>query len=163
MSSCYCDIQPCFPCSRDAQRSAPLRCASRLHGGVDFMTHPRTITALAALLLAAPAAAQEPLTDVTAAVNRKLVKLYGAGGFAGLNNFATGVLVSPKGHILTVTSSLLTEDLIAHLPDGRRYPAKLVVSEPALDVALLKLVAPPNRPEPDDLDYFDVTKAAARP
>lgn len=128
------------------------------------MTHPRTIAALAAaLLLAAPVAAQEPLTDVTAVVNRKLVKLYGTGGFAGLNNFATGVLVSPKGHILTVASSLLTEDLVAHLPDGRRYPAKLVVSEPALDVALLKLVAPPNRPEPDDLEYFDVTKAAARP
>src|SRR5262245_15901461 len=130
------------------------------------MTRPRTVAALAlviALGTAAPAPAQEPFGDVAAAVNRKMVKIYFAGGLAGLNPYASGVLVSPKGHILTVSSSLLSEELVAHLPDGRRYPAKLVVTEPALDIALLKLVPPPNRPEPNDLEYFDIARAAQRP
>src|SRR5437763_9612937 len=45
------------------------------------MTRPRTVGALvivALLVTAAGAAAQEPFGDVAAAVNRKLVKLYGA-------------------------------------------------------------------------------------
>lgn len=94
------------------------------------------------LLLAGAAAlyAQQPLTPVTVEVNKKLVKLFGAGGFKGLPSYGTGILVSPKGHILTVNNHLvLTQGLRVHLYDGRLYHASLVAREPELDVALLKI------------------------
>ena len=54
--------------------------------------------------------------QVCEAVNAKLVKLFGAGGFSRLNNFGTGILVSPDGHVLTVANSLIdTPNLVVHL------------------------------------------------
>ena len=69
-----------------------------------------------------------------------MVKLFGAGGFKGLPSYGTGILVSPKGHILTVNNHILTTvDLRVHLYDGRFYHAKVVAREPGLDVALVKI------------------------
>lgn len=120
-------------------------------------------TVLAILLaLNVSARAQEPKGRTFAAtadqVNRKVVKLYGSGGFQGLPSYGTGVIVSPKGHILTVASHLLdTQDLRVHLHDGRLFHAKVVVTEPALDAALVKI-------DPvEDLPYFDVEKSAKTP
>src|SRR5262245_46116026 len=48
--------------------------------------------------------AQQSLTSVARDVNRKLVKLFGAGGFKGLPSYGTGIIVSPKGYILTVNN-----------------------------------------------------------
>src|SRR3982074_1789784 len=94
---------------------------------------------LALVLAAASAPAQQPLTPIAADVNKKMVKLFGAGGFKGLPSYGTGVLVSPKGHILTVNNHILgTTDLRVHLYDGRLYHAKVVAREPELDVALVK-------------------------
>ena len=123
----------------------------------------KTVPLAALLFLAAPAAAQESLTDVAAAVNRKVVKLFGSGGFRGVNSYGTGVIVSPKGHILTINSQLLANEVFVHLSDGRRLTARQVVAEPALDVALLKIVNKPDRPEIDDLEFFDITAAAKKP
>src|SRR5262249_23616354 len=93
------------------------------------------------LLLARPALAQAPsLAEVVDQVNQKVVKLYGSGGFRGLASYGSGVLVSPEGHILTVAGPLLdTQDLRIHLYDGRRYHAKVLVVEPELDAALVKI------------------------
>src|SRR5262249_17241478 len=53
------------------------------------------IGAACCLAAAGMLAAQESFTTVTRDVNRKLVKLFGAGGFKGLPSYGTGVLVSP--------------------------------------------------------------------
>lgn len=97
------------------------------------------------------------LAVVTEQVNQKVVKLFGSGGFRGLNSYGSGVLVSPDGYILTASGPLLdTQDLRVHLYDGRRFHAKVLVAEPELDAALVKIDA-------TDLPYFDVAKAAANP
>jgi serine protease Do len=116
--------------------------------------------ALAMMLLSArPLLGQAPppatLGEVVQQVNQKTVKLYGSGGFRGLNSYGSGVLISADGYILTVASPLLdTSDLLVHLSDGRRLHAKVVVAEPELDAALLKI------DKADDLPHFEVNKAA---
>ncbi|GIW80369.1 MAG: serine protease [Gemmatales bacterium] len=116
-------------------------------------------TSLAATTSTARAQQRTSLAKVSEEVNKRMVKLFGAGGFRGLVAYGTGIVVSPEGHILTVANHLLdTQDLRVHLYDGRRYRAKVLVMEPALSAALLKITA-------DDLDlpYFDVEKAAQAP
>jgi serine protease Do len=114
----------------------------------------------AALLCLAPAArAQESFRGVTDQINKRLVKLFGAGGFKGLAHYGTGMMVSPNGHILTVNNHVLdTRDLRVHLYDGRKYHAKVLFKEPALDVALVKIEYKNN-----DLPYFDIPKLAKKP
>jgi S1-C subfamily serine protease len=110
-------------------------------------------------LVSTVALAQQPVTPVTEQVNRKLVKLYGIGGFKGLPSYGTGFLVSPAGHILTVNNHILnTPDVIVHLYDGRLYRAQVVAKEPELDVALLRIDE-----KVQGLPYFNVAEAAARP
>jgi serine protease Do len=104
-------------------------------------------------------AAQQPLTPVAAEVNKKLVKLYGAGGFKGLPSYGTGILVSPRGHILTVNNHLVsTQGLRVHLYDGRSYQASLVAREPELDAALVKI-----DDAVDFLPCFEFDKVAGGP
>lgn len=104
-------------------------------------------------------AAQNSVTETARAVNPKLVKLFGTGGFKGLPSYGTGVLVSPKGYILTVNNHILTSnDLRVHLYDGRSYHAKTVAREPDLDIALLKI-----EQDVDFLPHYEVAKEAARP
>jgi serine protease Do len=118
----------------------------------------KTVVPLALLLCAAGRApAQDSFKTVAAEVNKKMVKLFGAGGFKGLPSYGTGILVSPKGHILTVNNHILTTvDLRVHLYDGRFYHAKVVAREPGLDVALVKI----EERIPDLRDYFDFDQAA---
>lgn len=123
----------------------------------------RTTPWLAALALAlfspALAPAADPLTEVVEKANRKMVKVFGAGGFSRLNNYGTGLVITKDGYVLTVASQLLdTADLVVHLYDGTRLRAKVVVTEPELDVALLKI-----QEEKLDLDHFDFFEAAKRP
>jgi serine protease Do len=91
-------------------------------------------------------------------VNPKTVKLFGSGGFTGLVSYGTGAIVSPDGYVLTVASHMLdTQDLRVHLPDGRRFQAKVVVIEPELDAALVKI------DKVQDLQFFDVEQAGKAP
>jgi serine protease Do len=102
---------------------------------------------------------QQPFTSVAEEVNKKMVKLFGAGGFKGLPSYGTGILVSPNGYILTVNNHILsTTDLRCHLYDGRFYHCKVLAKEPELDVALVKIDA-----EVGNLPHFDFAKAAAAP
>jgi serine protease Do len=113
----------------------------------------------ALLCLALPAWGQQSFRDVTDQVNKKMVKLWGAGGFKRLVSYGTGMLVSPKGHILTVNNMLLdTQDLRIHLWDGRKYHAKVLFKEPALDVALIVI-----EDKLEDLPYFDLAQEASKP
>jgi S1-C subfamily serine protease len=115
------------------------------------------VTAL--LLATSPLPAQTVRSgSVTDFVNQRMVKIFGSGGIKGINAYGSGVLVSPEGHVLTINTPMLdTPDLVVHLWDGRRVSAKVVVTEPELDAALLKI------DKLDDLPYFDVARAAKQP
>jgi serine protease Do len=97
------------------------------------------------------------LAQVVERVNQRVVKLFGSGGYRGLNSYGTGILISADGYVLTVSSPLVdTPDMVVHLSDGRRVHARAVVAEPDLDAALLKLE------KVDELPYFDLGQAAQR-
>lgn len=116
---------------------------------------------LAALLTAATMHAEDSFAQVCDKVNPKLVKLFGAGGFKGLQSYGSGIVVSPDGYILTINSHILdTQDLRVHLADGTHYHAKVVAIDPELDVALVKIGD--NKIKVEDLPYFDVVEAAKR-
>src|SRR5262245_8795582 len=88
------------------------------------------------------AAASDPFNELAEKTNKKLVKLFGAAGFSRLNNFGTGIIISKDGYVLTVASQLLdTSDLVVHLHDGQRMKAQVVVVEPELDAAIIKIRA----------------------
>jgi len=129
------------------------------------MIRKLTTGVLTAFLLGATslsARADQSFAEVSQKVNQRLVKLFGSGGIKGLASYGTGVIVSPDGYILTIYSHILdTQDLRVHLYDGTRYHAKVVVTEPELDVALVKIGDEKNKVE--DLPYFDVFEAAKQP
>jgi serine protease Do len=122
---------------------------------------------LAAVAFLDTASASDPFNEVAAAVNQKVVKLFGAGGFRGITNYGTGLLISSDGHILTCTSQMLeSSEIVVHLSDGRRMRAVVMVVEPELDIALLKIRVEgkkPDEPTGLDLPYFDLPAAAERP
>jgi serine protease Do len=119
------------------------------------------LAALALLAIPYAAPAQKSVADVAEQVNKKLVKIFGAGGIRGLPHYGTGIVISADGYVLTANSHILdTADLRVHLYDGTRMSAKVVCIEPELDVALLKIGT-----EKDELDlpFFNVVEAAKRP
>jgi len=95
-----------------------------------------------------------PLSAAIDEVQPKIVKLYGVGGFRGLEPYQSGILISSTGHILTALSTVLdTDDLTAVLGDGRKYTAKLLGADPRLEAAVLKIDA-------RDLPCYDLAAAA---
>jgi serine protease Do len=122
--------------------------------------------AAAAFVAPASASAADPLADVVEKANRRLVKVFGAGGFSRLNNYGTGIVISKEGHILTAASQLLdTADLVVHTYDGQRLRAQVIVTEPLLDVALIKVRVDGKKiDEPNglDMEFFDFDEAVKR-
>ena len=85
----------------------------------------------------------------------KMVKIYGAGGLAGLESYQSGFLISAHGHVLTVWSYVLDSDTVTvTLNDGRKFEATLVGADPRLEIAVLKI-------EADNLPYFDLKLAVS--
>ncbi|MDY3552106.1 S1C family serine protease [Gemmata sp. JC717] len=122
-------------------------------------------------VFAAPAAgrAADPFAETVDKANRKLVKIFGAGGFQRLNNYGTGIVISSEGHILTVASQLLdTSDLVVHMHDGQRLRAQVVATEPLLDAALIKIkvegkkIDEPNGLNLGEKEYFNFEEAVKR-
>jgi serine protease Do len=107
------------------------------------------------LLYGSTALADGPgLARVIDQAQAKMVKIYGAGGFRGMEGYQSGFLISAEGHILTALSYVLDTDRIkVTLNDGRRYEAKLLGGDPRLEVAVLKI-------EAANLAHFDLAKAA---
>lgn len=99
--------------------------------------------------------AESPTDAVIRASLPKIVKLYGAGGFRGLEAYGTGFLVSAEGHVVTSWRPLLdAEPVTAVLDDGRRFAARLTSADPEFRLALLKLEGP-GAPFP----HFDLDEA----
>jgi serine protease Do len=99
------------------------------------------------------ASAADSLAQVIESAQTKIVKIYGAGGVAGLEPYQSGFLISATGHIATAWSYVLDTDYVtATLADGRRFEAKLVGADPRLELAILKI-------EATDLAHFDLAAA----
>ncbi|QDS99424.1 S1C family serine protease [Adhaeretor mobilis] len=98
------------------------------------------------------------LRSVLRETQKKVVKIYGAGGLRQMEAYQSGILISAEGHVLTVLSYVLdTDDLAVVLDDGQLFEAELLASDPVLELALLKLPAESSVPH-FDLDKH--TKAA---
>lgn len=86
--------------------------------------------------------AQSGFKLTTALTQPKVVKIVGSGGFQGLEPYQSGFLISGQGHILTVWSYVLDNDVVtATLNDGQRFDAKLVGYDPRIEIAILKIDA----------------------
>jgi serine protease Do len=97
----------------------------------------------------------QTLQTVARSVQLKVVKLYGAGGFQGLESYQSGMLVSNEGHVLTVWSYVLdADDIVVVLDDGRRFTAKHVAADPLSEIALLKF-----DPGDEKIPHFDLSAA----
>jgi serine protease Do len=108
-----------------------------------------------ALYPTATASATSSFATAIADVQPRIVKIYGAGGFRGLEHYQSGFLISPDGYVLTVWSYVLDVDsVMVVLDDGRRLPANLVGSDPRLEIAVLKI-------EAEDLPCFQLNAAVA--
>ncbi len=93
------------------------------------------------------------VNDVAVRTELKTVKLYGAGGVAGLDSYQSGFFVSPEGHVLTVWSTVLDVDrVIAVTSDGRRMESEVVGIDPNLEIAVLATNQPTDH-------YFDLAQA----
>lgn len=94
--------------------------------------------------------AEATLRDITRDVQRKVVKIYGAGGLRGLESYQSGSLITPNGHILTAWSYVLDSSVITVvLDDGRHFTAELASADPRFGIALLKI-------EAEELPYFNL-------
>ncbi|HKD38495.1 MAG TPA: trypsin-like peptidase domain-containing protein, partial [Pirellulales bacterium] len=113
------------------------------------------LTVICAVLVAAarPAQAGPSLARVTAQVQPKIVKIFGAGGLHGLAIYQSGFLISADGYVLTVWSHVLdVDEVTVILNDGRKFQGKLVGADPRLELALLKIDA-------QELPHFDLAQS----
>lgn len=117
-------------------------------------------SALAITLLLAALSAR-PATGATASplirdVQRKVVKIYGAGGLRQMESYQSGILVSPQGHVVTALSYVLdTDDVAVVLDDGRKFSVEFVGSDPVLELAVLQLQLGEQ-----EVDWFNLEDAA---
>ena len=101
---------------------------------------------------ARPDERNNPFADAIDYAQKRTVKLLGAG--AGREHgYASGIIVSEDGHILTAHGIYVSGDTNARLqiimPDGRVYPATIERRSDAMQVVLLKIDA--KTPEHFDL------------
>jgi serine protease Do len=99
------------------------------------------------------AAMSRSYVAVIADVQPRMVKIFGAGGFRGLESYQSGFLISPDGYLLTAWSTVLDAgEATAILDDGRRFTAEIVGIDPRMEIAVLKI-------EATELPYFALRDA----
>jgi len=110
------------------------------------VTVPRAVAILGLLFVPASVGAGDPSAEnpfraAIAYAQRRCVKVYG-GGAGREHGYATGLIVSPDGLILTAQGIYLSEERVrVILPDGSRHEAEIVRRSEALQAALLKVEA----------------------
>ncbi|MEO6597391.1 MAG: S1C family serine protease [Planctomycetota bacterium] len=86
---------------------------------------------------------RKPETRVEKVIDRflpSIVKVHGASGLATISAYATGILVSKQGHILTLDQIMIQKDRTrVVLYDGSVHQAELLPEDAALGVRLLKI------------------------
>jgi serine protease Do len=122
----------------------------------EFFAVALTLIVIATLACTARRACAASLHDVIRDAQRKVVKIYGAGGVRGLEAYQSGILISPEGHVLTALSYVLdADDLAVVLDDGRKFSAELMGADQVSELAVLKLPI-----EDERLPAFDLNDAA---
>lgn len=118
-----------------------------------------TIVAVACFAAALPGqAAEKTVNDVFGSAveyaQKRCVKIFGA-GIGRSEGYATGLIVSPEGHILSAHGVLLAGERIRiALPDGTLHMAEIERRSQPLQAAILKIdVKTP--------DYFDLAHQSA--
>jgi serine protease Do len=125
-----------------------------------FWKNVRAVATAVACLLAEAGVARASdgaasFSQVARQVQPKIVKIYGAGGIKGLEHYQSGILISGKGHVLTVSSYVLDSDEVTVvLDDGRHFTAEQVAADPLTEIAVLKF-----DPGSDDVPHFDLSTA----
>ncbi len=98
----------------------------------------------------------QAFSDTALRVQPKMVKVYGAGGFAEMEEYQSGVFVSADGMILTAFSPVLnTDELECVLYDGSRHEAKILGVDAVTELAVLKI-------EKEGVSFFDLEACATR-
>jgi serine protease Do len=126
-----------------------------------FRKNVRAVATAVACLLAGASVARASdgaasFTQVARQVQPKVVKIYGAGGIRGLEHYQSGILISDKGHVLTVSSYVLDSDEVTVvLDDGRHFIAQQVAADPLTEIAVLKF-----DPGSEEVPHFDLATAA---
>lgn len=102
---------------------------------------------------AQPARVDGAFAEAIRSAQDRVVKIYG-GGIGREKGYCSGVVVSPDGEIVTVSSILLdSPGLRVVLPDGRRFPVQITARDEQRQLVLLKIDA-------TDLPCFDVDSSA---
>jgi serine protease Do len=124
------------------------------------MKHVRAVALAVACLVAGAGDARASdgaasFADIARSAQPKVVKLYGSGGFRGLESYQSGLLISAEGHVLTAWSYVLDgDDIVVVLDDGRRFTAQHVAADPLSEIAVLKF-----DPGDEALPHFDLAQA----
>lgn len=108
-------------------------------------------------LFVTSAAALDGTTTQTAKLSKtiqsKSVKIYGTGGFGGLDSYQSGFFITDQGHVLTSWSTVLDVSVARVITsDGKRYEATVVGSDPTTELAVLKVDIEGN-------DYFAINES----
>ena len=83
-----------------------------------------------------------PFADAVAAAQKRVVKIYGA-TIGRSPGYATGIIVSPDGQIITASGVHLSEGAVrVTMPDGSLQLAEVVRRSNSLQTALLKVSVP---------------------
>jgi serine protease Do len=118
--------------------------------------HSRAISCCVVILLASFAGAADENSEFAPAVNyaqARMVKIFGA-GIGRSPGYATGLIVSPDGDIITAVGvHLSTSNLRVITPDGETHFAKVLRRSQNLQAALLKI-------EAKTPDYFDLAETS---
>jgi len=119
----------------------------RPDGGVMVPHRVRRVHGLAEQVAPEPAAGDDHaakanrLHEAIARARARCVKIYG-GGAGREHGYATGLVVSPDGLILTAQGMFLSEERVrVLLPDGSRHAAAIVRRSERLQAAVLKIDA----------------------
>ncbi|MDR2762809.1 MAG: trypsin-like peptidase domain-containing protein [Planctomycetaceae bacterium] len=149
----------------DNKREIEVRCGRAIYGTFVLDENSTKIPfALKNTVAANRAAADEQLKGAASPTSNKIiadtlskvVKIYGAGGLAGVHGYQSGIIISPEGHILTaITPSLQTDSVTVVLDSGKKYDAAQVNGDPLMEIALLKI------PE-KNLPYFNLNEVNSK-
>ncbi len=126
------------------------------------------VCALALVLMGVPNLWAQSLRDVYKQVNQAVVVVYvveraptpqASGRFQTVGGLGSGVLISDNGEVLTAAHVVQAADeILVEFTSGERIPASVTGSEPAADLAMLKLEHRPSMVVPVKLGNSDAVE-----
>ncbi|MBQ2821291.1 MAG: serine protease [Thermoguttaceae bacterium] len=93
-------------------------------------------------------------SETASKLQDRMVKIYGAGGYAEMEEYQSGFFISADGLIATVFSPVLnSEEIECVLSDGSHFAAEILGIDPNLEIALLKI-------SKSETPFFDLEHSA---